>query len=146
MSGPAVFGPDVYASRRDLVGRIVTVLRGVTDKRGLEIGDLRSRAAPRGVIHELMTTDEDARFGATVNRVALLCFFEVEAGSVILVGDEVYSGNTLLGTVAGFNETHMPNHQNICLHVDALLDGESIGLSVEDAVRFVRPMTPAAES
>jgi hypothetical protein len=142
MTGPAVFGPDVYASRRDLNGRIVTVLRGVTDRRGLEIGELRSRAAPRGVIHELMTTDEPAAFGSVVNRVALLCFFEVEAGSVILVGDEVYAGNTLLGTVAGFNETHMPNHLNICLQVTALLDGESIGLSVEDAIRFVPPETP----
>ena len=144
MSGPSVFGPDVYASRRDLAGRIVTVLRGVTDRRGLEIGDLRSRAAPRGVIHELMTTDEPAKFGATVNRVALLCFFEVEAGSVMLVGDDVYAGNTHLGTVAGFNETHMPNHQNICLQVTTLLDGESIGLSVEDSIRFVRPEAPVS--
>jgi hypothetical protein len=141
MSGPAVFGPDVYASRRDLTGRIVTVLRGVTDRRVLEIGDFRSRAAPRGVIHELMTTDEVVEPGAIVNRVALLCFFEVEAGSVVLVGDEVYTGNTLLGTVAGFNETHMPNHQNICLQVTTLVDGESIGLSVEDSIRFVRPGT-----
>lgn len=138
MSGPSVFGSDVYASRRDLQGRVVTVLRGVTDRRGLDLTELRSRATPKYVIHELMTTDEDAAPGVTVNRVALLCFFEVEAGSVMLVGDKVYSGNTLLGTVAGFNETHMPNHQNVCLHVEALQDGESMGLSVEDAVRFVR--------
>lgn len=140
MSGPGVFGTDVYASRRDLQGRIVTVLRGVTDRRGLKLTDLRSRAAPRHVIHELMSTDEaEAVPGATVNRVALIGFFEVEAGGVMLVGDEVFSGNTLLGTIAGFDETHMPNHQNICLKVDVLVDGESIGLMVEDAIRFVRP-------
>ena len=139
MSGPLVFGTNVYASRRDLRGRFVTVLRGVTDQRGLQLTELRSRAAPRFVIHEIMTTDEEgAEPGSTVNRVALLGFFEIEEGSVMLVGDEVYSGNTLLGVIAGFDETHMPNHQNICLKVDELRDGESIGLSVEDAVRFVR--------
>ena len=138
MSGPSVCGTDVYASRRDLQGRVVTVLRGETDKRGLDLTDLRSRATPKYVIHELMTTDEEAAPGVTVNRVALLCFFEVETGSVMLVGDKVYSGNTLLGVVAGFNETHMPNHQNICLQVETLHDGETLGLSVEDAVRFVR--------
>ena len=142
MSGPGVFGTDVYASRRDLHGRVVTVLRGVTDKRGLQLTELRSRAAPRHVIHELMSTDEDgAGPGSKVDRVALIGFFEVEAGAVMLVGDEVYSGNTMLGTIAGFDETHMPNHQNICLKVDHLVDGESIGLAVEDAVRFVRPLT-----
>lgn len=139
MSGFLVFGTDVYAARRDLTGRIVTVLRGVTDKRGLELKEFRSRAAPAGVIHELMSTDEDAGPGDIVNRVALIGFFEVEAGAVMLVGDEVWSGTTLLGTVAGFDETHMPNHQNICLRTNDLRDGESLGLSVEDAIRFVRP-------
>lgn len=139
MSGFLVYGTDVYASRRDLRGRIVTVLRGVTDQRGLELKEFRSRAAPAGVIHELMSTDEDATPGDRVDRVALIGFFEVEAGAVILVGDEVWSGTTLLGTVAGFDETHMPNHQNICLRTADLSDGEALGLSVEDAVRFVRP-------
>jgi hypothetical protein len=138
VAGPSVFGPDVYASRRDVNGRVVAVLRGVTDRRGLQLTDVRSRAVPKYAIHELMTTDEDAGLGSDVDRVALLGFFEVETGGVILVGDDAYSGNTLLGTVAGFDETHMPNHQNICLRVNNLVDGETMGLSVEDAVRFVR--------
>lgn len=138
MSGPAVFGPDVYASRRDVQGRIVAVLRGVTDRRDLYLTELRSRAVPRYIVHELMTTDEPASLGNTVNRVALLGFFEVEVGGVILVGDSVYAGDKLLGTVAGFNETHMPNHQNICLKSDELADGESLGLAIEGEIRFVR--------
>lgn len=139
MSGFLVFGTDVYASNRDVRGRIVTVLRGVTDRRGLALTEVRSRAVPRHAIHELMTTDEDAAPGKSADRVALLGFFEVEAGGVILVGDEVYCGTTLLGVVAGFDETHMPNHQNICLRVESLVDGETHGLTVEDAVRFQRP-------
>lgn len=139
MTGPAAFGPDVYASNRPVRGRFVAVLRGITGQRGLHLGEFRSRATPLHVIHELMSTDEEAAPGANVDRVALLGFFEVESGGVILVGDEVYAGNTLLGVVAGFNETHMPNHQNICLCTENLTDGETLGLSVEDSVRFVRP-------
>lgn len=141
MSGPAVFGADVYAARRDVQGRIVAVLRGTTDRRDLYLPELRSRAVPRHVVHELMTTDDRAAPGSTVNSVALLAFFEIETGGVILVGDDVYSGDMFLGAVAGFNETHMPNHQNICLRVDEIVDGEALGLEVEDEVRFVRSQT-----
>ena len=139
MSGPAVFGPDVYASKRDVTGEVVVVLRGVTDQRGLSIEDLRSRAVPRYAIHELMSTDESGDLGTTANRVALLAFFEVTTGGVILVGDEVHIGGRRVGVVAGFNETHMPNHQNICLRVDQLIDGESLELQVGDPVVFTRP-------
>ena len=138
MSGPAVFGPDVYVSKRDVNGRVVAVLRGVTDQRGLALTELRSRAVLQHAVHELMVTDEDADLGATVNRVGLIAFFEVENSGVVLVGDTLYWGERPLGTVAGFNETHMPNHQNICLKVDRLQDGETLGLVVEDTLHFRR--------
>lgn len=138
MSGPSVFGPDVYASRRDVHGRVVAVLRGVTDQRGLYLTDLRSRAVPEHAVHELRVTDEPGATETTVNRVGLIAFFEVENSGVMLVGDQVYWGETLLGTVAGFNETHMPNHQNICLKVDQIQDGESLGIALEDTIHFRR--------
>lgn len=138
MSGPAVFGPNVYASRRDVHGSVVAVLRGVTDKRGLYLTELRSRAVSRHAVHELMITNEPADLQTTVNQVALIAFFEVENSGVLLVGDQVYWGGTLLGTLAGFNETHMPNHQNICLKAAEIQDGETLGLAVEDKIRFRR--------
>lgn len=136
MSGPAVFGPNVYASRRDVDGMVVAVLRGVTDQRGLYLTELRSRAVSRHAVHELMITNELADLETTVNHVALIAFFEVTASGVLLVGDEVYWGETLLGTVAGFNETHMPNHQNICLKAAEIQDGETLGLALEDTIHF----------
>lgn len=138
MSGPAVFGPDVYATRRDVDGVVVAVLRGVTDRRGLYLTELRSRAVARYAVHELMITDEPADLESTVNSVALIAFFEVANSGVLLVGDQVFWGDTLLGTVAGFNETHMPNHQNICLKAAEIQDGEMLGLAVEDTLRFRR--------
>jgi hypothetical protein len=137
-SGPAVFGTNPYAAKRPVVGRVVAVLRGVTDRRGLYLTAFRSRAVPRGQIHELMLTDEDAQLESSVNRVALLAFFEVEAGGVLLVGDRVTCGEREVGRLAGFDETHMPNHQNICLAGSDFRDGETLGIQVGDELQFAR--------
>lgn len=138
LSGPAVFGPDVYVAASDVLGRVVVVLRGKTDQRGLQLEAHRSRATPRYEIHELMLTDEAAETSTSVDRVGLIAFFEVLHGGVILVGGSVYLGHRLLGSVAGFNETHMPNHLNVCLRADALIDGEELGLQPGDIVRIVK--------
>jgi hypothetical protein len=84
-----------------------------------------------------MITDEATDVETTVNRVALIAFFEVLEGGVILLDDQVTIGDRLVGTVAGFDETHMPNHQNICLNGE-LSDGESIAIAVGDPVRIAR--------
>lgn len=138
MSGPAVFGTDVYVAASPVQGRIVVVLRGITERRGLRLEAHRSRATPLHEIHELMVTDEPADTSTVVDRVGLIGFFEVQQGGVMLVGSSVYLGDSLLGTVAGFDETHMPNHINICLQVDDLTDGEQLGLQPGDIVRFVK--------
>jgi hypothetical protein len=137
VSGPAVFGKNPYVAKSDVSGRVVAVLRGVTDQRGLYLTAFRSRAVPAGEIHELMITDQDCDVETTVDRVALLAFFEVQEGGVILLDDQVTIGTRVVGSIAGFDETHMPNHQNICLRGD-LRDGESIEIRVGDPVRLAR--------
>jgi hypothetical protein len=129
VSGPAVFGSNPYLVKSPVRGRIVAVLRGVTDHRGLFLTSFRSRAVPSGEIHELMITDESADIETTVNRVALIAFFEVTDGGVILLDDTVVIGDQVVGVVAGFDETHMPNHQNICMRGE-LRDGESFTIQL----------------
>jgi hypothetical protein len=137
-SGPGVFGANPYVSKSIVVGRIVAVLRGVSEHRGLQIEGYQSRAVPTGAIHELMSSNQSAGFGDTVDNVAIIAFFEVIVGGVILVGDVVEIAGCEIGSVLGFNDTHMPNHQNICLFVDHLRDGESLALRLDDPVRIVR--------
>jgi hypothetical protein len=137
MSGPAVFGTNPYVSKTPVRGRVVAVLRGVTDRRGLYLTAFRSRAVPAGLIHELMMTDEPGDLERVVDRVALIAFFEVVDGGVILVGDHVSIGGVDIGIVAGFDETHMPNHQNICLFGD-LRDGAGFGLELDAEVLIAR--------
>jgi hypothetical protein len=137
MTGPAVFGSNPYVDKTDVVGQVVVVLRGVTDQRALAIEEFRSRAVRRGDVHELMITDEVTDVGITVNRVALLAFFEVTTGGVMLQNDRVTVGNRDVGRVAGFNETHMPNHLNVCLG-GSLKDGATLDLQLGDEVRISR--------
>lgn len=132
MSGPMVFG-DPYASSSAVVGRVVAVLRGVTETRGLALAGHRSRAVTTGAVHELMITDEDARQEGRVDRVALLAFVAILEAGVILLDADVTIGDASVGVIAGFDETHMPNHQNICLRGD-LQDGESRSIAVGDKV------------
>lgn len=136
LSGPNVF-EQPYSSSTDVVGRIVTVLRGVSDSRGLLLqDDLRSRAIPAGQIHELMLTDVQSILGDTVDRVALIGFFVVESPGVLIVGSRVEINGQELGRLAGFDETHMPNHQNICIEGALLQDGAGRGIRLDDEVRF----------
>jgi hypothetical protein len=137
MSGPAVFGTHPYASKLPVEGRVVAVLRGVTDARGLWLTAFRSRAVRRGEIHELMISDEDAPTESTVNRVALLAFFEVTSAGVLLIDDTVTVGSSVVGTVAGFDETHMPNHLNVCLRGERS-DGVSREIALNARVVFAR--------
>jgi hypothetical protein len=126
-----------YVAKSPVSGRVVAVLRGVTEQRGLQILEHRSRAVPVGEIHELMITDEQVDRNSTVNRVALLAFFEVTEGGVLLVDDQVTIGDDVVGVLAGFDETHMPNHQNVCLRGE-LSDGEARAIRVGDRVVISR--------
>jgi len=47
------------------------------------------------------------------NQVIVLGFFEVISGGIILIGDQASIDGAPIGEVAGFDQTHMPNHMNI---------------------------------
>lgn len=131
---------DPYAKKQPVVGRIVAVLRGRLDNRGLSLIEPRSRALRTGEIHELIVTDEkEAAPGKTVNRIAYIAFIEIVQPGVIVHNDTVRLGNgEKLGVLIGFDETHMPNHENIVIHSDRLLSGEELGLELQGVIVFER--------
>jgi hypothetical protein len=137
VTGPEVFGTNPYVDNRPVTGEVVTVLRGISDRRGLRLEHYRSRAVRRGDVHEIMVTDEtDAAPGESVNSVGLIAFVSVTSSGVLLVGASVAVADQPLGTITGFDDTHMPNHQNICLEVEQLTDGVELGLTVGAKVTF----------
>ena len=134
---PNLITPSVYGDRRPVTGEIVALLHITFQERGLKLIQSRSRALCKGEIHELMITDEEgAAPGGGADRVSAIAFFEVKEGGLVVVGDRVTMKRELLGTVAGYDMTHMPNHMNVLLKADSL---EPPALKVGDRLVFRRP-------
>src|SRR6266508_3588258 len=132
-----------YGPKRPIEGTVVAVLQGTTDRRGLALEVFRSRAVCRQDVHELMVTDETVGPEGQADRVGLIAFFEVETGGVVLAGDEVTIAGRRLGVVAGFDQTHAPNHLNVVVRAESVVDGVSSGVGLGDRVRFAqKALTP----
>ena len=118
-----------FAAKADMRGCVVTVLRGMLESRELHLIAPISRAFPSGSIVEFISTEESTALpGATVDRIGYVAFVELTTGGILLVGDAVEVDGKVIGTIAGFDDTHMPNHQNIILKTTERITGEGIGL------------------
>ena len=122
-----------YFAKRQATGSFAVVLDGTFDDRGLELISPSSRAVKTSEIHELILSDEKTGPGQRVNRIAYVGFIEISRGGVIVLGDPVRVGDIVIGTIAGFDETHMPNHLNIVLAGNRK-SGRELGLSVENTI------------
>ena len=123
--------------RMPTVGRLVAVLRPSRIDRGLQLMKERSRCIRAGDIHELILTDESqAAPGMRVDRVAYLGFAEFSEGGVIVAGDVLTIDDDVVGSVAGYDETHMPNHLNIIFFGNSFVSGFDRGFALNSAVRI----------
>lgn len=124
-----------FAGKTPMRGKVVVVLRGTLENRGLSLIAPISRAFPAGSIIELIGTDEqEAGPGVSVQRIAYIAFVELHDGGVLLAGDRVLINDTEVGTIVGFDDTHMPNHQNTILRVEKRIPGDALGLRPGDPV------------
>lgn len=124
---------DLFAERRPVTAEVVAVMRGRRDERALRLIPQPSRALRHGEIHEVILTDEHARPGDGVSRVAYLAFVQIVEGGVALAGDRVRLG-AASGALVGFDCTHMPNHYNIVVRAPCLVDGEQTRLQLGDGM------------
>jgi hypothetical protein len=128
-----------YADKRTVEGHLVCVLGARADHRNLELTVHPSRAVLRHEIHELlMVEDAEAAPRRTVDRVAYAGCIEIARGGMILIHDRLVVEGRDIGTVVGFDETHLPNHMNIVVRAAGeLRNGEELGLRINDSVSFV---------
>ena len=137
MSSPYDFKritPSVYGDKRPVEGEVVAILHVKFEDRGLEFIQTKSRTVKLNEIHELMITDEaDAAPGGRADRVRAIAFFEITKSGLIVVGDQVTIEGRKLGTLAGYDVTHMPNHINVVVKAETL---DEPVLRVGDKVRF----------
>ena len=136
MSAPYDFKkitPSVYGDRRPVEGETVALLHISFDDRGLKLIETKSRTVKRYEIHELMITDEDAVPGGGADRVRAIGFFEITESGLIVAGDKVFIEDRRLGTLVGYDVTHMPNHINVVVRAESL---DEPVLRVGDRIRF----------
>ena len=126
-----------YAQKKIIKGRLVAILYAVIEQRGLNLIAPHSRVIKKNEIHEIMVTEEkDTAPGRIVNSVAYVCFFEVGEGGVIVIGDKVSISSKLIGEVIGFDDTHMPNHQNIILYAPKKKTGVELKINLDEEILF----------
>ncbi len=126
-----------YTAKRHVQGQLIHVLTLRIDERWMQLEEFRSRALTRGEIHELVIScGGKLQPGASVRDVAYIGFFEVEVSGIVEFGDGAWVGDHRLGTVAGFDITHYPNHLNVVVSGDIAPTGAELGLNVGTPVRF----------
>jgi hypothetical protein len=129
---------NFYANKVSILGELVVVLRGQMPDRGMLLIPQRSRAVRAGDVHELVASTEPGLGPSSrVNAVAYLGFVEMSRGGVLLAGDQLWIGDRLIGSIAGFDDTHMPNHMNIVISCAELKSGVDLHLSLGSPVKFV---------
>jgi hypothetical protein len=126
--------PARFVHHRPVTGVVVAVLAGSLPDRGLELIPQPSRALCRGEVHELILTTEEAGPGSRVNAISYLGFFEVKQGGVVVAGDDVRVKGSVVGEIAGFDVTHMPNHLNVVVRGKVALDGVAWRFGLGDQV------------
>ena len=111
------------------------MLDGTLEHRSLQLIAPPSRAFSAGTIIELIGTDEpSAGPGQIVEKIAYLAFVELLNGGVVLRGDPVLWNGEGVGTIAGYDDTHMPNHQNTIVRMDTRRSGAQMGFTVGDEI------------
>jgi len=126
---------NFFHAKTDITGRVVVVLDGHLDNRGLSLIQPISRAFPQGSIIELIgTTEEDAGPGKTVETIAYIAFVEILSGGVLLAGDELVWNGETIGVIAGYDDTHVPNHQNTIVLTKERRSGKEMGMRAGDEI------------
>ncbi|MFD8212270.1 Gfo/Idh/MocA family protein [Streptomyces sp. NPDC059697] len=131
------------SSKNPVSTKVVRLLFHVTENRGMTLSPWGSRAIPAGQIHELVTTtDRPSAEGDRVDRAGFLGFVEFQDPAMLCRGDEVWvrqpgRADRRIGTLAGFDECHYPNHYNVLIDSDRLWTAGDISLEPGDEIRFV---------
>lgn len=124
-------------SKRPLAAHLVKLMFHTRQERGMALSPWGSRAIRAGDVHELVTTtDRPRRAGDRIDHVGFIGFAAFARPGLIERGDEVWVGDRRVGTVAGFDECHAPNHLNVVVDADRLCSAGELDAAVGQEVRF----------
>lgn len=133
----SLFEKSPYHSATPINGKLVVVLDGHLTGRGLNLIKPPSRAVQKHEVHELiLTSEESAVPGGVVEEVWYAGFFEVTESGMAIIGSPVTVDGVEIGVLAGFDETHLPNHLNIIIKTARPATGAEMNLKLGAAVTF----------
>ncbi|PKW16742.1 DUF6917 domain-containing protein [Saccharopolyspora spinosa] len=114
----------------------VAVMDHTRHDRAIEPAKWATRCISAGEVHEFINVGPSPRY--PVDHVEYYGFAAFETSGVLAVGDALVCDGRNLGTISGFDETHMPNHYNILVEGAHLRNGHTLGLTAGTPV-FTRP-------
>lgn len=123
---------SIFSLKRQVKGKWVAVMNFSRNDRGIKLSSFRTRCFQKNEIHEFILCDINTDLSSIINDVYYLGFGEFHEGGVVEVGDVMYLGNKMLGTILGFDETHFPNHYNILVNCANPKIGSKLGISPEE--------------
>ena len=126
-----------FAKKNRVFSKLVAIMDMELKKRGLQLIPSYTRVLLKNEIHELIITDEkNAGPHKKVNNISYLGFVRIEEGGIVAIGDKVSLEGKIIGEVAGFDETHMPNHWNIIIKSSKKATGIELNAPIEGEIIF----------
>ena len=122
----------LFSEKSVVCGKWVAIMDYARQDRGIILTAFRTRCLTQHEIHEFIVCGPDVIPNKPIDKVAYLGFGEITEGGVVEIGDSVYSDKRLIGTILGFDETHVPNHYNVIIKMDTPLSGHTLGLKLAE--------------
>jgi len=130
--------------RRPVSGEFVNVFEEAkTEEGGMrKLLNVVPRILHQGEIHEIFITDhKDVKPGSSIKKYSVLGQFEVSAGGMIRVGDNVSIGGREIGNVAGYEackvlRAPLMDVVHIILSSDKKATGNELNLKLGDKIVF----------
>lgn len=123
---------SLFSEKINIRGKWVAVMDYVRHDRGIILTSFNTRCFKKHEIHEFIVCSTNAIPNEPIDNVTYLGFGEITQGGVVEVGDIMYQEDRPIGTIFGFDETHMPNHYNIIIKTDNPLTGFAMGIKSTD--------------
>ena len=138
-SEPITFKIPDYVKQMDfprIESHFVAILGHDHVNRGMIASPYHTRCIRQGEIHELVVVLENEEGLIDLNDAWYLGFIEFKEGCVLAKGMTAEIDGQPIGTLIGFDTTHVPNHFNILIASKRPQIGTSAGIKIKDQCFF----------
>lgn len=134
---PYTTNQDSLINKPPIVARLCSIHDTRRANRGIVPILQKTRCVCAGSVHELIVYVQANPESGVIDETGYIGFAEFLTGGVLRCGDKVYRNAEYLGELAGFDETHMPNHLNILLRCTQMATGVDLNCQFADLVTFI---------